>query len=67
MIIRSLTALVALALLAGCASKPGCEGQACKRPESNNRALVVWWPEDMRQGLGERDQEREYTIVPIKD
>jgi hypothetical protein len=64
---RCLIALVALMLLAGCASRPGCAGNACERPDSNSRTLVVWWPEDMRQGLSEQDQQRDYSIVPIKD
>ncbi|PKM32749.1 MAG: type III secretion protein [Gammaproteobacteria bacterium HGW-Gammaproteobacteria-12] len=67
MTIRCLTVLVALTLLAGCASKIGCSGYACERPDSTNRALVVWWPEDMRQGLNDRDPERDYTVVPLKD
>lgn len=55
-----------LASLQGCATH-GCSGYACKRPDSNDRELVIWWSPDMRQGLDERDHERDYTQVPLKD
>lgn len=59
--------LVLLATLGGCASRSGCSGYACKRPDSNDRELVIWWPQDMRQGLDERDHELDFTVVPLKD
>lgn len=59
--------LVLLATLTGCASHSGCSGYACKRPDSNDRELVIWWPPDMRQGLDERDHELDFTVVPLKD
>jgi type IV pilus biogenesis protein CpaD/CtpE len=64
---RVVIALVALATLGGCASREGCTGYACKRPDSTDRQLVVWWPEDMRQGLNDRDPEVDFTVVPLKD
>ncbi|KPW29276.1 HrpT family type III secretion system protein [Pseudomonas syringae group genomosp. 3] len=67
MMIRSLTLLLVLfATLTGCATH-GCAGNACKRPDSNNRELVIWWPPDMREGLDDRDHERDYTVVQLKD
>ncbi|SEI56971.1 MULTISPECIES: HrpT family type III secretion system protein [unclassified Pseudomonas] len=57
---------LAFATLAGCASR-GCSGYACKRPDSNDRELVIWWPPDMRQGIDERDHELDFTVVPLKD
>jgi len=64
---RVLITLVALTALAGCASREGCSGYACKRPDSTDRQLVVWWPEDMRQGLNDRDPQVDFTVVPLKD
>jgi hypothetical protein len=58
---------VLFATLTGCASHSGCSGYACKRPDSNDRELVIWWPPDMRQGLDERDHELDFTVVPLKD
>ncbi|MCD5993878.1 type III secretion protein [Pseudomonas sp. CDFA 602] len=58
--------LVMFATLTGCATH-GCAGYACKRPDSSNRELVIWWPQDMRQGVDERDNERDYTVVQLKD
>jgi hypothetical protein len=55
------------AVLGGCASHSGCSGYACKRPDSNDRELVIWWPTDMRQGIDERDHEQDFTVVPLKD
>ncbi|MFJ3485272.1 HrpT family type III secretion system protein [Pseudomonas sp. NPDC090202] len=56
-----------LTLLGGCASHSGCSGDACKRPDSNDRELVIWWPPDMRQGIDERDHEQDFTVVPLRD
>lgn len=52
--------------LAGCATH-GCSGYACKRPDSNDRELVIWWAPDMREGLQESDKDRDYTVVQLKD
>lgn len=41
--------LVLFATLSGCATH-GCTGVACKRPDSTNRELVIWWPPDMQIG-----------------
>ncbi|MGX9566205.1 HrpT family type III secretion system protein [Pseudomonas sp. CFBP 5748] len=60
---------IALALfgtLTGCATH-GCSGYACKRPDSNYRELVIWWPADMREGLLESDKDRDYTVVQLRD
>jgi hypothetical protein len=57
---------LSFATLAGCAGR-GCSGYSCKRPDSNDRELVIWWPEDMRQGIDERDHELDFTVVPLKD
>jgi hypothetical protein len=59
--------LLMFAVLGGCASHSGCSGYACKRPDSNDRELVIWWPTDMRQGIDERDHEQDFTVVPLKD
>jgi uncharacterized lipoprotein NlpE involved in copper resistance len=61
------TLLLLFATLAGCSSRSGCSGDACKRPDSNDRELVIWWPLDMRQGLDDRDHELDFTVVPLKD
>lgn len=67
MSLRSLAIMFLLfATLAGCATH-GCAGYACKRPDSNSRELVIWWPPDMRQGLDDRDHELDYTVVQLKD
>ncbi|RMN00566.1 HrpT [Pseudomonas savastanoi pv. glycinea] len=58
--------LVLFATLSGCATH-GCTGVACKRPDSTNRELVIWWPPDMRDGLDDQDHERDYTVVKLKD
>ena len=58
--------LVLFAMLGGCAGR-GCSGYACKRPDSNDRELVIWWPPDMRQGIDERDHKEDFTVVPLKD
>jgi hypothetical protein len=63
----SVILLVLSAVLGGCASHSGCSGYACKRPDSNDRELVIWWPPDMRQGIDERDHETDFTVVPLKD
>ncbi|HEX8588330.1 HrpT family type III secretion system protein [Pseudomonas sp.] len=55
-----------VATLAGCATH-GCSGYSCKRPDSNDRELVIWWPPDMRQGIDERDHEQDFSVVPLKD
>lgn len=56
------------AALAGCATAPvGCAGQACDRPDSNARELVVWWPEDMRSGLESPQRPIDFTVVPLRD
>lgn len=54
------------ATLAGCTTR-GCSGYSCKRPDSNHLELVIWWPEDMRQGIDERDHELDFTVMPLKD
>jgi len=56
------------AVLAGCAMSPaGCSGQACDRPDSNGRELVIWWPEDMRSGLNNTQRPIDFTVVPLRD
>ncbi|WLI10716.1 MULTISPECIES: HrpT family type III secretion system protein [Pseudomonas] len=54
------------ALLTGCVHS-GCSPDACKRPDSSDRDLVIWWPLEMRQGLDERDHQIDFTVVPLKD
>ncbi|MGY2289758.1 HrpT family type III secretion system protein [Pseudomonas sp. SDO528_S397] len=54
--------------LAGCATpRAGCSGQACDRPDSNDKALVIWWPEDMRSGLENTKRPIDFTVVPLRD
>ncbi|SDH58345.1 hypothetical protein SAMN05216588_105300 [Pseudomonas flavescens] len=69
MIFRALAVVSIFALLAGCASPRGCSGQACKRPDSTPRSLVIWWPEDMRQGLNEQDRQGDldHTVTPLEN
>lgn len=56
------------ATLAGCAMHPaGCSGAACERPDSNDRELVIWWPEDMRPGLDTPQRTQDFTVVPLRD
>ena len=62
-----LTLLAQLAVLAGCADHSGCSPDACKRPDSSDRELVIWWPPDMRQGLDDQDHELDFTVVQLKD
>lgn len=65
---RSLLGLVLLsAALGACTSTKGCTGDACKRPESNNRDMVIWWPSDMRQGLGDADNVVDFTLTPLEN
>lgn len=67
-IIRWMLAFALLSTLAGCASKPaGCAGDACKRPDSNDNQLVIWWSPDLRQGLGDNDETPDFTVVPLRD
>lgn len=65
--LRCVAVAVALLVLAGCTSRQGCAGYACERPDSNDRQLVIWWPQDMRQGLNDQDPKVDYTVVPLKD
>jgi hypothetical protein len=64
---RYVIVLFALVALGGCASRSGCSGYACERPDSTDRQLVVWWPVDMRQGLNDSDPKVDFTVVPLKD
>jgi|GEM_PF-522849 len=70
MSIRTVAVLSVFVWLAGCASpREGCSGQACERPDSTHRSLVIWWPEDMRQGLNEQDRQRDidFTVTPLEN
>lgn len=62
-----LLVLLAASVLAGCASKKGCRDEACNRADSNQRQLVIWWPEDMRQGLGDENTVVDFTTTPIEN
>lgn len=54
--------------LAGCATPlTGCSGQACERPDSSGKTLVIWWPEDMRSGLDDTRRAIDFTVVPLRD
>jgi hypothetical protein len=64
---RAVIIFLALATLAGCTSRSGCNGYACERPDATDRQLVVWWPADMRQGLNDSDPKVDFTVVPLKD
>lgn len=56
------------AALTGCVTaSAGCAGQACERPDSNNRELVIWWPEGMRTGLENPQRPIDFTVVPLRD
>jgi hypothetical protein len=67
MIICRCVSLVLLAVISGCSSHSACSPDACKRPDSSDRDLVIWWPLEMRQGLDERDHELDFTVVPLRD
>ncbi len=64
-------ALVGLgAVLAGCVTAPppvGCSGLACSRPDSTDRSLVIWWPEEMRHGQEGSERTADFTVMPLKD
>ena len=64
---RCVIVFFALAALGGCASRSGCTGYACERPDSTDRQLVVWWPLDMRQGMNDSNSKVDFTVVPLKD
>lgn len=66
---KPLAALLMLALMTGCSTfaDKGCRANGCKRPVSNPGQVVIWWPPDMRQGLGDDTHEVDFTITPIKD
>nr|WP_314483847.1 HrpT family type III secretion system protein [uncultured Pseudomonas sp.] len=60
--------VVSCAVLSGCTTHPaGCNAQACERPDSNDRELVIWWPEDMRTGLENPQRSIDFTVVPLRD
>lgn len=62
------TLLALCTMLDGCAaSHSGCFAEACERPDSNDRELVIWWPADMRQGLEARERTLDFTVVPLRD
>lgn len=67
MICRCITLLLLAAVISGCSSVSACSPDACKRPDSSDRNLVVWWPLEMRQGLDERDHELDFSVVPLRD
>ncbi|GGM31232.1 HrpT family type III secretion system protein [Pseudomonas asuensis] len=54
-------------LAGGCASRSGCADYACDRPDSTDRQLVIWWAQDMRQGLNDRDPQIDFTVVPLRN
>lgn len=60
---------VTVVLLAGCSSfgHRGCAKEACDRPSSTDREVVIWWPSDMRDGLGLGDEQVDFTRVPLED
>lgn len=64
---RAFILLLMLAVLAGCAGRSGCSGDSCRRPDSDDRTLIIWWPEDMRQGLDGRNHELDFTVVHLKE
>lgn len=67
-ITRCVLVFAVISTLAGCASKSaGCTGDACKRPDSDNNQMVIWWSPDMRQGLGDNDETPDFTVVPLRD
>ncbi|WP_244986619.1 HrpT family type III secretion system protein [Pseudomonas syringae] len=66
---KALVLAVTVLLLAGCSSfgHSGCTGEACDRPTSTNREVVIWWPPQMRDGLGLGDEQVDFTRVPLED
>ncbi len=51
MVIRNISALLAVMLLAACAPKAplGCASVEC-RPQSGDNSLTIWWQPDLRNG-----------------
>lgn len=53
----------ALILLQGCASH--CRDDSCARPQSNAKALVIWWPPHMRVEQGPDAERPDHQVVPL--
>ncbi|MFL7961148.1 MULTISPECIES: HrpT family type III secretion system protein [unclassified Pseudomonas] len=62
-----LVLLLGLPVFAGCASRSGCQGEACDRIEPDNARLVIWWSPDMRGGLGTPEHPLDHTVVPLEN
>ncbi|WP_407316483.1 HrpT family type III secretion system protein [Pseudomonas sp. nanlin1] len=60
---------ILLLVLSGCSSfgHSGCAKPACDRPSSTDREVIIWWPPDMRDGLGRGDDQVDFTRVPLED
>lgn len=61
--------IVTLLALAGCSSfgRSGCVKEACVRPSSTDREIIIWWPPSMRDGLGLGDEQVDFTREPLED
>ncbi len=66
---RTLLAAFAVLLLFGCSSfgRSGCVKEACDRPTSTHREVIIWWPPSMRDGLGQGSAHADFTRVPLED
>lgn len=66
---RTLVVAFVMLLLFGCSSfgRSGCVKEACDRPTSNNREIIIWWPPSMRDGLGLGSAQADFTRVPLEE
>jgi hypothetical protein len=59
--------ILCLPVFSGCASRSGCTGEACKRAESNDGSMVIWWSPAMRAGLGTPEHPVDHSVVPLEN
>lgn len=45
---------------------PTCKGDSCSRPQSTSKALVVWWPPQMRVEPGPAGERADYQTVSLE-
>ncbi|QXI53247.1 HrpT family type III secretion system protein [Pseudomonas alvandae] len=65
--LKLLVLLLSLPVFAGCASRWGCQGDACDRAEPDTGRLVIWWSPGMRGGLGTPEHPLDHTVVPLEN
>lgn len=62
-----LTLCLSLSLATGCASRSGCQADACERAEPDAGRMVVWWSPAMRGGLGSPERPLDHSVVTLED